>query len=153
MDWTHKEFSTIEALDTSGGMQYLKYLTKGHLNANFLKNISPAKVDEAKALWVNKSPVQPTVSFNKSDSEFDTILKTLHNKYKDDDYRNLSLTQIKRDICTMYLLKRKAVPRVGDMTRYAYSAYMILRNDKTGNTLNMDIVIYVDEAENNYRSL
>lgn len=145
--WTHKDFPEIQPLDTSGGMQYLKYMTKGHLAPKYLKNISESIVKEAQALWVNKSPVQAPVSFNKSDTEFDVILKTLQNKYIEDDYRNLSLLQFKRDICHMYLSKRKPVPRMGDLNRYAYSAYMILRNDKTHTTLHMDIVNYVDEME------
>lgn len=145
--WTHKEFPVIEALDTSGGLQYLKYMTKGHIAPSFLKNISLDKVKEAQALWVNKSPVQAPVSILKSDSEFDIILKTLQQKYINDDYRNLSVLQFKRDICHIYLSKRRPVPRTGDLNRYSYSAYMILRNDKSHNSLATDIIEYVNEIE------
>lgn len=145
--WKHKDYPEIQALDTSGGIQYLKYLTKGHLSPKFVKNISPAKVEEAKALWVNKSPVQLPVSPAKKECEFDFILHDLSKKYKDDDYRNISVVQIKRDICHMYLSKRKAVPRMGDLTRYAWSAWAILRNDKTQQTLTQDILIYLDFEE------
>lgn len=148
--WTHKDYPQIHALDTSGGLQYLKYLTKGHLSPKFVKNISPAKVEEAKALWVNKSPAPGPVSVpKKSECEFDAILRNLSKKYKDDDARNITVVQIKRDICHMYLSKRKAVPRMGDLTRYAWSAWAIIRNDKTQETLSQDILLYLDSEERN----
>jgi hypothetical protein len=143
--WTHKEFPVIEPLDTSGGMQYLKYISKGHLAPKFLKNISLAKVEEAKALWVNKSPVQ--LPGNLPKCEFDLILVSLSKKYQDDDANNITVLQIKRDICHMYLSKRKAVPRMGDLTRYAWSAWAIIRNDKLKETLSQDILTYLDSED------
>jgi len=148
--WTHKDYPVIESLDTSGGLQYLKYMTKGFISAKFLKNISPAKVEEAKALWVNKAPIQMQAPSDKA-SEFDTILYTLSKKYKEDDHNNITVLQIKRDICHMYLSKRKAVPRMGDLTRYSWSAYMIIRNDKTHTTLSQDIITYLDTESDSFK--
>lgn len=124
--WTHKEFPVIQGIDSSGGMQYLKYMTKGHLDAKFLKNISPAKVEEAKALWVNKSPDYRVPAESKS--EFDTILHYLMKKYAEKDIP--SVNQFKNDICYHYLSKRKPVPRMGDLTRFSYSAFMIMKSDR-----------------------
>jgi len=49
----------------------------------------------------------------------------------------------------MYLTKRKPVPRTGDLQRYAYSALMILRNDKSQTTLDLDIIDFVNDLEEN----
>lgn len=124
--WSHKDFPIVSGLDSSGGMQYLTYMTKGIHNAKFLKNISPALVDKAKAMWVNKSPVDHLPAESKS--EFDIILKQLTQLYHDKDLP--SPMQFKNDICYLYLKKRKPVPRMGDLLRYSYSAHMILQMDR-----------------------
>lgn len=145
--WSHKEFPVIEALDTSGGLQYLKYMTKGVLAPKYLKNISLAKVEEAKALWVTKSPDQWLESPDKK-SEWETILHYLMKKYADRDIP--AVQQYKNDICYMYLSKRKPVPRMGDLTRYAYSAYMIMKSDRSSKkevTLMSDISDFIISYE------
>lgn len=125
--WTHKEFPIVHSVDTSGGLQYLTYMTKGIHSAKFLKNISPDIVERAKAMWVNKSPVDHLPADSKS--EFDTILKSLTQLYQGKELPSPS--KIKCDICYLYLKKRKPVPRMGDLLRYSYSAYMIIQMDRS----------------------
>lgn len=119
--WTHKKFPVIESLDTSGGQQYLTYMTKGNLAAKYLKNITWLEVEAAKARWVEKSP-DNEVSVD-SKGEFDVLLKYLERKHSG-SVPHIDI--IRNDICYHYLSRRKAVPRMGDLTRYAYSARMIM---------------------------
>lgn len=123
--WTHKEYPVIYQLSDQGTKQYLKYMSKGELAPKYVKNISPDLLDEAKAMWVSPNPV--TIS-PEAKSEFDSILKYLINLYDNKDLSGPQ--QFKNDICYFYLKKRKPVPRMGDLTRYSYSAYMIMVSDR-----------------------
>lgn len=124
--WTHKRFPVIESLDTSGGQTYLTYMTKGELSAKYLKNITWLEVETAKARWVKTDSPQYEVSAE-SKSEFDIILKYLEQKHSG-SVPHIDI--IRSDICYHYLSRRKAVPRSGDLSRYAYSAYMIMNANK-----------------------
>lgn len=119
--WTHKSFPVVQSLDTSGGQQYLTYMTKGEISAKYLKNISFLEVETAKARWVNHSPVNEVSAESKG--EFDVLLKYLEKKHSG-SVPHIDI--IRNDICYHYLSRRKAVPRSGDLSRYAYSAYMIM---------------------------
>lgn len=120
--WTHKKFPVIHSLDTSGGQQYLTYMTKGELAPKYLKNISQHEVEEAKARWVDKSPVHDVSAEAKG--EFDILLKYLEKKHSG-SVPHIDI--IRNDICYHYLSRRKAVPRMGDLTRYSYSALIIMK--------------------------
>jgi len=123
--WTHKEFPIIYQLADQGTLEYIKYMTKGILAPQYVKNISPDLLDKAKAMWVFKNPetINPEAK-----SEFDAILKYLTTQYDNKDLSGPQ--QFKNDICYFYLKKRKPVPRMGDLTRYSYSAYMIMLSDR-----------------------
>lgn len=53
--WEHKKHPNPD-------INFIKYMTKGKLRPVFLKNISPAEVEEQRALWVEESKHTPAVS-------------------------------------------------------------------------------------------
>jgi len=59
--------------------------------------------------------------------EWDRLLDA----FEKSEYRDLDCVNIKRWIKSQYLKQRKPIPREGDLRRYAYSLYAIVRN-KTG---------------------
>jgi len=122
--WKHKDHPVIESLDTSGGQQYLTYMTKGELAAKYLKNITWLDVETAKSRWV----APPTKEMSaEAKGEFDILLRYLESKHSGSVPH---IDVIRSDICYHYLSRRKAVPRGGDLSRYAYSAYMIMNANK-----------------------
>jgi len=123
--WTHKKFPVIQSLDTSGGQQYLTYMTKGELAAKYLKNITWLDVETAKSRWVAPPEKEMTAE---AKGEFDILLKHLESKHSGSVPH---IDVIRSDICYHYLSRRKAVPRGGDLSRYAYSAYMIMTANKS----------------------
>lgn len=121
---------------------FLRYSSKGIHAPKFLKNISPDLVESERSKWVDVAPEKPKSSIPKS--EFEKLLNYCETKYKDKDIPDVNI--IKSDICYCYLSKRQSVPRTGDLNRYAYSIYMIMKSDKSSNkdlTLNMMISDYV----------
>jgi len=56
--------------------------------------------------------------------EWDRLLDA----FEKSEYRDLDCVNIKRWIKSQYLKQRKPIPREGDLRRYAYSLYAIVRN-------------------------
>jgi len=121
--WSWKEMKDLPDQGT-----FLTYASKGIHAPKFIKNISPDIVDQARSRWEQKRPKQPKMEIPRS--EFDILLSVLTDQYK----ANVpSVITIKKDICKRYLLNRKAVPRTGDLNRYAHSIHIILISDHQKN--------------------
>lgn len=76
--WEHKKHPNPD-------INFIKYMTKGKLRPVFLKNISPAEVEEQRALWVEDSKHTPAVSSAepiKKMTKFEVIMTV--KKYFDD---------------------------------------------------------------------
>lgn len=76
--WEHKKHPNPD-------ITFIKYMTKGKLRSVFLKNISPAEVEEQRALWVEEKKNTPVVSSEepiKKMTKYEVIMAV--KKYFDD---------------------------------------------------------------------
>lgn len=52
--WSHKKYPNPD-------ISFLKYMSKGHLRPVFTKDITPAEIEEHRALWVEEKRITPDV--------------------------------------------------------------------------------------------
>lgn len=122
--WSWKEMK-----DSPDQGTFLTYCSKGIHAPKFLKNISPDIVERFSKQYRKPMPQGPMAERpSVPKSEFEKLLNHCAQKYEEQDIPDVNT--IKHDICFVYLNKRQAVPRTGDLNRYAYSIHMILKTDK-----------------------
>lgn len=121
---TYKEDNQDLQITWESRGKALTYLTKGHLEEKFLKNISKQEVDEARSKWVNyKSPDLKKASSKKQKEEKQEIMNTIKNCYntthKCDKFcePSIHLNTI-YDLTIQELNKRKIRWHVYDLDRY-----------------------------------
>jgi len=101
----------------SDPLSFITYMAKGKLAPKYVKNISPAEVEERRTAWVEPTVLAPEGKYD----EYDELKKSLQ---KEHNYWNMSLDNIRSWTMRWYWSRDGRLPHVGQYKRNAASLYV-----------------------------
>ena len=127
--WEHKKWKESHP-NQQYNDQMLNYMSKGSIAPSFVKNYSPALIEERKKQWKITTPNPVKSSDEDAYDEYKEICKSFDDYSIHNDI--YTLMAIRKWLFTWYYRKTGKAPHATNYKRYACSLYMRL-SDRKGN--------------------